>query len=101
MVYGIIRVAEYIALGLSVIGLVFRSTLYWLIPVVTGESAGLGDVIELLILYSLFGISILLIVSGLILAFFNEVKPAFIAIAVGLLSPFLYCVIHSCVPKLV
>ncbi len=57
MFEGVIRVVEYTALGLSVIGLAFRSTLYWLIPVVPGEPAGLGDVIELLIQFLLFGIS--------------------------------------------
>ncbi|PSL10979.1 hypothetical protein CLV44_12460 [Marinobacterium halophilum] len=101
MFEGMIRVTGHFALGLTIIGLVFRSTLYWLIPVMPDEPFGLADIIELLIFYSLFGSGVFLIISSLVLAVFRKAKPAMKAFSIGLLSPLLYYVIHAYVPKLV
>lgn len=101
MFEGIIRFIGFFAVTLTIIGLAFRSTLYWLIPVMPDEPVGLGDIIELIILYALFGIGIFLIVASALLVMFKKINPALKAASIGLLSPLFYYIIHSYMPKLV
>jgi len=49
-----VKLGMLTALIIAVLGLIYRSTVYWIIPVVDGEPYGLGDILD-------FGFAVLLI----------------------------------------
>ena len=88
-------------LGLVVFGLIFRATLYWKLPVLPGEPAGIGDVIELLIYFAVLLFAALSMLFGILLLAIPSWRNAKLAAAIlvaGLISPPAYYILHTFVP---
>jgi uncharacterized membrane protein YhaH (DUF805 family) len=82
----------------GVLGLIYRSTLYWNIPVEPGEPYGYGDVLDGLfglMVLALFGVTTVLAVVGLIVPRFRDFGRAARAEALTILACFGYFYIHS------
>ncbi len=100
MFEGITKTAGNLALGLAGFGLIFRSTLYWHIPVEPGESAGLGDILELMFYFTLLGFGAFLLVSSAVLLILKKNRPGLRAAGLGFLAPLIYHILHSYMPRL-
>ncbi len=99
-----INITKYSAILLVVIamfGFLFRATLYWQIPVASGEPAGFGDVIELLIYLSILGVAGFVLVMSIIVAMFKDYASALKGLFVGVVTPVAYYLLHSFVPRLI
>lgn len=86
----------YALVLLVVMGLLFRATLYWSLPVAPGESAGVGDLIELLFYFIILSLSGLVMCLAVVSACLNKHQQwsnlgLFI---VGLMMPFVYYLLH-------
>jgi len=66
---------------LGALGLLFRATLYWSLPVAPGDPYGIADVIELLNGYLLMGLSCALIPVGLVLIIKRSVRSPRLGVA--------------------
>ena len=96
-------ILEIAAVLLASLALLFRATLYWLIPVAEGEPYGLGDILE-------FGLMILLFVVGGLCAGLGvvlsakgdgvEQRLAFRPVLVGICSFVIYYLVYPYVPRL-
>jgi hypothetical protein len=100
-----IRIVTTNLIGLQVFlllaGWLYRATLYWKIPVASGEPYGLGDVIELLINFVLLGSSALTLVVALVFAVVRRLRHwrAIGALAcAGILAVPLFLTIHAHLP---
>ncbi len=84
-------------------GLIFRATLYWTLPVEPGEPVGVGDILELVIYFTILalaGLNIILALLTLMVPNWRDVRLAIIALIVSLVMPPLFFMLHSIVPKL-
>lgn len=94
---------EVLAIFLAVLGLVFRSTLYWSIPVSGNEAYGLADVLELLIAVILLGICLIGVLMSLALSSKPRLQPRIQSIqllVICLVSFGSYWFIHPLMPRL-
>lgn len=95
------KFAVALLVSLTILGLLFRATIYWLIPVSSEEPAGFGDVIELVIYFAIVGSAGIVLVLSIVVAFYRKYSVALKTSAVGVLAPIAYYFLHSMVPKLV
>jgi len=84
---------------LALLGLLFRATLYWKIPVASGEPAGLGDIIEMLFYFAVLGAAGLVLALSLIVALLKNYRGAFKAFLAGIVTPVAYYFLFSYVPR--
>ncbi len=99
----ILKSSKYTSIFLvcvALVGLLFRATLYWKIPVEAGEPAGFGDVIELLLYFLILGASGVVLLLSALVALFKNYKSAFKVFIVGVVTPIAYYLLHSSVPRL-
>jgi hypothetical protein len=88
---------------IALLGLVFRSTLYWLFPVVDGEPYGLGDILDFGFFLLLVLVSVLTLIASLIqLIVWRSIylKPSIKAIVTSIGSMVIYYNIHAFIPRL-
>jgi len=99
----ITKITAFFAIALVVLallGLLFRATLYWKIPVVSGEPAGLGDIIEMLFYFAVMGVAGLVIAFSVIVALLKNYRGAIRAFLVGVVTPVAYYFLYSYMPRL-
>lgn len=94
---------EIVTVALAILALLFRATLYWLIPGEEGEAYRLGDILD-------FGLMVLLFVAGGVCAGLGvalsmrgdelEQRLAFRPVLVGICSFVIYYFAHPHVPRL-
>jgi hypothetical protein len=94
---------EIVTVALAILALVFRATLYWLIPGAPGEAYRLGDVLD-------FGLMVLLFFTGAVCAGLGvvlsmrgnelEQRLAFRPVLIGICSFVIYYLVHPHVPRL-
>ena len=81
----------------------FRSTLYWSMPVADGEPKGGGDVIEIFIFLLLLGFSLLGLFYAFLLAAIPKIRNFNYAsklAAAAFVTPVLFWFIHPHIPRL-
>ena len=89
---------------LVIVALIFRATLYWWLPVAPGEPAGGGDVIELLLFFGILLVATITLVIGLLLMIvpaWRDMRLGIVVLIISLISPPMYFMLHSMMPKLV
>ena len=99
----VIKLANYSAIILVVtlfLGLLFRATLYWIIPVAPNEAIGAGDVIELFIYFIILSIAGLVFVLSVVIALLQNFKVALRIFLVSIVAPIAYYFLHHYVPRL-
>lgn len=101
------RLAKIIAsvgIILAVLGLLFRATIYWKIPISPSDPYGLSDVIELFWFVALLVLTGITIMFSAVIAFVQQLKNARLALMLllaAILSPTAYYLIHPFVPRIV
>ena len=80
---------------MAFIGLIFRTTIYWQIPVRPVEPAWFGDLIELLIYFTILGLSGLSIIFSIIVAILKNYRTAIGVFLVGIITPLAYYFLYS------
>lgn len=93
-----------LAMAMALGALLFRATLYWVIPVTDGEPYGLADVIDFGLGLVLFLVCTVCAATGVLLSFRQdpeEHRLAFRPVLVGILSFLAYYFLHPHVPRLV
>ena len=101
------RLAQIIAsvgIILAVLGLLYRATVYWKIPVSPGDPYGLGDVIELFWFVALLVLAGITLMFSAVIAFVPQLRNArlaFMLFLAAVLSPTAYYLIHPFVPRIV
>lgn len=96
-------ILEFATVALAILALVFRATLYWLIPVAEGEPYGLGDVLDFGLMILLFLVSSVCASFGVLLSIRGdglEQRLAFRPVLVGICSFVVYYLVHPQVPRL-
>lgn len=99
----ITKVSKYVAISLvflALAGLVFRSTVYWVIPVAPDEPAGLGEVIELLIYFAILGLAGFTVLLSLAMVLLKNYEYAIKVFMVSVITPVAYYFLHSFLPRL-
>jgi len=94
---------EISALVLALGALLFRATLYWVIPVAEGEPYGLGNLIDFALAMALFVLGVTCAAAGVWLSFRKDPddhRLAFRPVLVGIVSFVGYYFLHPHVPKL-
>lgn len=94
---------EIAVVALAVLALLFRATLYWLIPVAEGEPYGLADVLDFALMVLLFITSSLCAGVGVWLSIRGDElaqRLAFRPVLVGICSFVIYYLIYPHVPRL-
>ena len=95
---------EVIAIVLAVFALLYRATMYWHLPIATGEAYGLGDLLDFGLALALFLICILCAAAGVALSTKPDPEQhrlAFRPVLVGILSFVVYYFLHPYVPRLI
>jgi hypothetical protein len=90
-------------LGLVGGGLLFRGTLYHRLPVAPGEPYGLGDIIELLIYFTLIGTSLCTLLAALVCCarpVWRDRVGVAVLLGAALLPLPAYYVLHASVTRL-
>jgi len=101
------RLAQAIAgfgIVLAFLGLLYRATVYWKIPVSPGDPYGFGDVIELFWFVALLLLAGITLMFSAVIAFVPQLRNprlAFMLFLAAVLSPTAYYIIHPFVPRLV
>jgi hypothetical protein len=98
------RFALVICLALALFGLIFRSTLYWKIPVEPGDPYGFGDVLEYLVWIALLVAALFSGAWGVMLTIVKGLGHRVLGmwlIAVSLGSVVGYRFLHGLMPRLV
>jgi hypothetical protein len=101
------KIAGFLEIGvmlLAVAGLLFRATLYWKLPVDSGQAYGTGDVLDLGIALLLFVTCGLCASAGVAISILGEKADkrfAYQAFFIGVLSFVAYDWLHPYVPRLV
>jgi len=86
---------------LAIFGLIFRATFYWNLPVNDADS--IGDELDLLIYFSIFvltGLSMLLGILMLMVPAWRNIRFAIILLIVSLIVPPFYFMFHSIITQL-
>ena len=94
---------EVVVVSLAIGALVYRATLYWLLPVKAGEPYGLGDVVDFAIGMLLFFISLLCSAAAVALSMKSQGQNqhlAFRPAVVGITTFVVYYFLHPHVPRL-
>ncbi len=94
---------EIASVGLAILGLLYRATLYWQIPVASGEPYGLGDVLDLGFMVLLFVVAAGCAATGVWLSASGDAaarRLAFRPVLIGILSFVIYYFVHPAVPRL-
>ena len=98
------KIGCYFSISLVFIALLFRSTIYWLIPVAKGEPYGFGDVLEFYIAALLLFTVIVTVISGVIyLAIYRKngfTKQVSTSVIFSVLTIAVYMFLHPLAPKL-
>lgn len=103
-VHRLAQVTAGICILLAVVGLLYRATLYWKMPLLPGDPYGISDVIEV------FWFMALLVLAGLTLMFsaaiafvpqLRNARLAFVLFLAAILAPVGYYFIHPFVPRVV
>jgi len=103
-VHRLAKIIASVGIMLAVLGLLFRATVYWKIPVSPSEPYGLSDVIELFWFVALLVLAGITIMFSAVIAFVPQLKNtrlAFILFFAAVLSPTVYYLIHPFVPRIV
>jgi hypothetical protein len=90
--------------ALAFAGLLFRSTVYWAIPVQPGDAYGFGDVLDLLLYFAVTGMALVATALGLLLVVATSLGNRRLGLwlaAVGLGCIVAYQPLHSLMPRLV
>ena len=94
---------EVAAIVMALGALLFRATLYWVIPVAEGEPYGLGDLIDFGFSLALFILCVICAAAGVWLSFRKDPddhRLAFRPVLIGIVSFVTYYFLHPHVPKL-
>ena len=103
-VHRLAKIIASVGMMLAVLGLLFRATVYWNIPVSASDPYGLSDVIELFWFVALLVLAGITIMFSAVIAFVPQLKNArlaFILFLAAILSPTAYYLIHPFVPMIV
>lgn len=98
-----VPILEISTLVFAAWSLLYRSTLYWTLPIDQGSRHGLGDTLDLLFALLLFIICFLCAASGVALSLMGgpgEKRLAYRPFLVGVLSFLVYDIVHPHMPKL-
>jgi len=98
------KIIVSVGIILAILGLLFRATVYWKIPISPSDPYGLSDVIELFWLVALLVLAGITIMFSAVIAFVPQLKNArlaFILFLAAILSPTAYYLIHPFVPMIV
>lgn len=96
-------VLQVVTLGLVVVGLVFRATIYWTMQPQSGAAFGSGDILDFAIALALFLTSTLCAMSGVGISLLGTQADkglAYRVMLVGILSFLAYEFLHGRVPRL-
>lgn len=94
---------EISAMAFAAWSLVYRSTLYWILPGAGGDKPGTADVLDLAFALLLFLICCLCSVSGVALSMLGDQQDkrrAYRPFLVGVLSFLAYDILHPHMPRL-
>jgi len=100
------RLAQVLAgfvIVLAFLGLLYRATVYWKIPVSAGDPYGFGDVIELFWFVAILLLAGVTLMFSAVIAFVPQIRNArlaFMLFLAAILSPTAYYIIHPFVPRL-
>ena len=89
--------------ALVVLGLCFRGTLYWRLPVTPGDPYGIADILELGLGFLLIGLSFTSALLGTLLLIFRHwglSRLGLFLVLVGVVSPTAYFLLHPSVAKI-
>jgi len=103
-VHRLAKIIASVGMMLAVLGLLFRATVYWNIPISPSDPYGLSDVIELFWFVALLVLAGITIMFSAVIAFVPQLKNARLALILFLaavLSPTAYYLIHPFVPRIV
>ena len=103
-VHRLAQVIASVGIVLAVLGLLYRATVYWKIPVSPGDPYGLGDVIELFWFVALLVLAGITLMFSAVIAFVPQLRNArlaFMLFLAAVLSPTAYYLIHPFVPRIV
>lgn len=92
------------SVGMAIFGWVYRATFYWMIPVTPGESAGLADLLAVFIYYGVLLFASLAMLGGVLLLVVPAWRNFRLAVSVlitSLVTPPLYYIVYTLVPRLV
>jgi len=92
------KLSKYTAVTLiciALLGLLFRKTLYWQIPVAADNPYGLGDIIDLLFYFAVLGFSGLLILCSFAQAWFKDYKIALSLFLIAIITPTTFYLLHG------
>jgi len=97
------RILEFLVIGSALLALVYRATLYWLLPPVAGESFGLGDIVDFGLALELFFLSLLCAASAVVLSLKGQGQAqhlAFRLAVIGITTFVVYYFLHPHMPQL-
>ena len=100
------RLAQIIAsagIVLAVLGLLYRATVYWKIPMLPSDPYGLGDIIDLFWFIALLVLAGITLMFSAVIAFVPQLRNsrlAFVLFLAAVLSPTAYYLIHPFVPRI-
>ena len=103
---GMTKLTRYTAgalIMLAIIGLLFRATLYWKLPVAPGMPIGSGDIIELVLFYGILLLALLAMVLSLLLMVipqWRDLRTAIVVLIISLITPPCYYILHAMTPRL-
>lgn len=100
---GSASIVQVLAVSLAILGVVYRATYYWKIPVAPGEPYGVGDVIDFFFAVLVLMAAGTCLALGFVLLVFPRLqgrRQAVRAILVGVGSVVGYYVLHGIVPRL-
>jgi len=98
------RRLEIAVVGLALAALIYRASLYWMLPAPEGKTYGTGDVIDFvlgMILFLLSGLCAAAAVGMSVTAEGAQQQLAFRPAVVGITSFVIYYFLHPYVPRLV
>lgn len=96
-------ILEKVVIGLALLALLYRATLFWRLSAETGQAYGTGDLLDLALALLLFLLCLLCAGVGVAISMLGEKedKPlAYKAFFVGILSFIGYDLLHPLIPRL-
>lgn len=91
------------AIGIAALGLLYRATVYWTLPLAPGAAYGARDIVDFLFALGLFLVCTLCTVAGVAISIMGGTADkglAFRAVLVGVLSFMTYEFLHDHLPRL-
>ncbi len=97
-------VSASVSVAIAIIGLLYRSTVYWLIPVAPGEPYGFGDVLDFgFAVILIFSVGLTVIISLLLMVLWKRKnkKTALNIWVVSVVATVVYYLLYPILPRLV